>query len=371
MKIIFCNSFPTSRLFGEKVDAWWYAKHVAEAEFWDISPLFFTQEKLDSFYAGAPDYRYLGPNHRLFATWQELESAVEQNRQSLLWYFARFDRMHNDDRWIRLLNSHHIRYFFQHFDPYERTSVSCSDWLRNRARMVKQHWHARYCSPRGIVTSGTAGRRQVHARYPGSNVISIPSVKVLWLQEAEPQNEKYVTFVDESIALDPDSQLGTGGLSFDVPGYYSRMRDMFSRIEDTLGIPVRIGCSGKYIYPDPQETFGGREVAYGKTLEWVHSSILSIGHSSLALDQAIVSRRPVLLVADSASTPYYRKIAAVAIKHFRQQPVLNTEIGPLHIKAALEQRLDHYEGVERAYFREPGVNGDYRRLCLDGFLAYA
>lgn len=371
MKLIFSNSLPTSRTFGEKMDAWWYEAQGVDVEFWDIAPLFVPADKLESFYSGAPGYRYIGPKHRVFSSWPELEDALRHNRNSLLWHLSRFDRMHDDDRWIDLLNSHRIVYFFQHVDPVERGAMNWNQRLRSEVRALKQRWHARYCMPQAVVTSGTVGRRHVETRYPDSHVISIPSVKVLWHDKtALLHRERFVAFVDESVAFQPDSQLGGWELSYDTHGYYTRMRDMFSRIEDTLGMPVRIGCSTKYIYPDPEQTFGGREVAYGKTLEWVHSGVLTIGHSSLALDQAIVSRRPVLLVSDAASTPYYKQISGVTAKRFRQQHTLNVDINKARIQASLEQPLDHYEAVEHAYFCEPGVFGDYRMICLNAFRKY-
>ena len=143
MKLVICNSLPTSRIFGDKVDAAWYVGQGIDTENWDLAPLFFPKEKLDAFYAGASDYRYIGPNHHIFTEWAELEESLDVlvSGSHLVWHLSRFDRMHDDDALPALLNRHGATYAFQHFDPYDRTV----DWLNIlRAPVIEARhlWHA-------------------------------------------------------------------------------------------------------------------------------------------------------------------------------------------------------------------------------------
>ncbi len=370
MKLIVCNSLPTSRIFGEKVDAWWYSENGFDVEFWDLAPLFIASEKLGGFYSGAENYRYQGPGHTIFSDPAELAEALRKNATAIFFYLSRFDRILNDDFLIDLFNQNRIKYVFQHFDPYDPT-VSFSDYLKKPLRDLRARWFSRSCDPVAIVTSGTAGRRQVAARYPSAQVISIPSVKVLWDEGVSEERIRYAVFVDESMAFDPDAQLHQNILCVDVDSYYRRMKELFRVVEESLNIPVKIGCSGKYYYPDPQACFGSREVLYGETLRLVQSCSLAIGHLSLALDQAIVSRKPVVLVDDAAFTPWRRNGFRDVIRRFRQDPMLNAEIGREQLELAMSLDLSFYQDVEEQYFREPGGTGDYRRICAAAFRTLA
>ena len=372
MKLVICNSLPTSRIFGEKVDPAWYARQGVNTEYWDLAPLFLPQEQLEAFYAGAVDYRYIGPNHRIFTEWAELDQALGAlaSRPHVLWHLSRFDRMHNDDALLELLNRHSTTYVFQHFDPYDRT-VGWLNTLKAPLREVRQLWHARNSKPAAVVTSGSLGRRQVHLRYPSADVISVPSIKVRWEPHDFFADLSCAVFVDESVAYDPDAQLHGHPLCSDVHAYYRRMRELFSRVEDHLGVPVVVACSGKYQYEDTREYFGERTVVYGKTLQLLQNCVLAIGHLSLALDQAIVSHKPVVLVDDPDFTEWRRRGFRDVISRFRQRPLLNHRIGALEISGALQRDTDFYSEVEKRYFREPEVVGDCKRICLAEFVSLA
>ena len=366
MRLIICNSLPTSRIFGEKFDAWWYARQGLEVEFWDLAPLFLEQKAIDAFYAGAPDYRYMGPAHRSFSDFDELQAALRSHTEWLFWHVSRFERMHDDDRLIRFFNQSGVRYLFQHFDPPAANPASP---LRCGLRALKAKWHRRDCHPVAVVTSGTVGRSHVKSRYPRAQVISIPSVKVLWTESSTSAvNERpYALFVDESLAYDPDAKMSGLTLFDDVPGYYRRMRELFSRVEDSLGCEVRIGCSGKYLYPDPESFFGPRQVIYSQTLPLMQRCKLAMGHVSLALDQAIVSKKPVLLLDDQTFTSYRRRGFRDAIARFRQKPVINEAVDGPALRMAMERDLGFYADVEHDWLRERDVTGDARALCLAAF----
>jgi hypothetical protein len=366
VKLIICNSLPTSRLFGEKVDANWYADAGMDVEFWDLAPIFIPVEQLLLFYSGALGYRYQGPRHRSIESRRELDAAISSNRHALFWHLSRFDRMHDDDDLIDLFNRYGVRYVFQHFDP-QAHDASPRRLIRAAAREISQCWYARICRPVAVVTSGSLGREQVQRRYPLAKVISVPSVKVWWPYSVSAQPSNYVVFVDESYAFDPDSKLHGHQLCSDVYGYYRRMRDLFSVVEDCLGIPVIIACSGKYIYSDAKASFGNRDVIYGHTLALLHGCSIALGHLSLALDQTIVSRKPVLLVDDLSFTAWRRRGFESVVTRFRQQHRRSDKLDCSDIREALTRALNFYEAVEFKYFREPDVSGDYRQLCKDAF----
>lgn len=368
MKVVFLSSLPISRIFGEKIDAWWYKNQGLDVEFWDSSLLFLDAHRVEAFYAGAAGYRYIGPNHRIFTGWAELEQALDVlvSGPHVVWHLSRFDRMHNDDALLASLNRHGATYVFQHFDPYQRT-VGWLNIVKAPLREVRQLWHARHCKPGAVVTSGVLGRQQVRLRYPSAEVISVPSVKVLWEPQDISVNSPFAVFVDESLAYDPDALLHGQVLCSDVPAYYRRMQELFSRVEDYLAMPVIVACSGKYQYPDTHEYFGERTVVYGQTLQLLQNCVLSLGHLSLALDQAIVSRKPVLLLDDSGFTEYRRTGFRDVVARFRLQPINNQQVGAEVLNEAMSRDLGFYSQVEHQWLREQGVTGNMHDICLAAF----
>lgn len=136
-------------------------------------------------------------------------------------------------------------------------------------------------------------------------------------------------------------------------------------------MPVIVACSGKYKYHDTHEYFGERTVVYGQTLPLLQNCVLAIGHLSLALDQAIVSRKPVLLVDDPDFTEWRRRGFRDVTSRFRQRPLANESIGATEISCALQRDKGFYSEVEKHFLREPGVIDDCKPICLAAFLALA
>ena len=160
MKLVMCNSLPTSRIFGEKVDAAWYARQGVDNEYWDQAPPVLPQEKLEALYAGAAANRYIGPNHRIFTEWAESEQSHDAlvARPHLFWHLSRFDRMYEQDILPDSLNRNGATYVFQHFDLYDKTVV----WINiltapvGEARQVNVGSTCGMCGPDWSLYAGTA-----------------------------------------------------------------------------------------------------------------------------------------------------------------------------------------------------------------------
>ena len=201
------------------------------------------------------------------------------------------------------------------------------------------------------MTSGLLGRRQVNIRYPSTSVIDVRTPKVLWKKTLREIAEPYVVFVDESLVHDPDTKLHGTHLVTDIDAYYKRMRQSFDTVEQTLGYPVIIACSGKFEYADPDLFFGKRRVIYRRTKELIDHSEVVIGHVSLALDQAVVSYKPVLIIDDPDFTSYRRFGFRDVIKRFRSRPILNSDIKAASILECLARDRSFYRSVINRYFR--------------------
>tara|TARA_Y100001970_G_C13951682_1_gene708550 strand:- start:370 stop:879 length:510 start_codon:yes stop_codon:yes gene_type:complete len=141
--------------------------------------------------------------------------------------------------------------------------------------------------------------------------------------------------------------------SHDIEKYIFNLRSFFDLIEKKMNIKIIVAASGKYIYDkNPYK----REIIYQKTSELIQHSNVIIGHNSSALNQAIVNKKPTLMIFDST----IKKEKRMKIHYVSNY--LN--INPLNIESfsdkELDERLDNINDTEyviKKYFFE-NINKD-------------
>jgi len=369
VKLIMINSLPTAKIFGEKVDAWWYQKNGFDVKFWDISPLFWNQKELESYYGGAADYRYIGPNHRVFSSSLEVVNALGlAGRDTVVWHLAwNLNKIAHAEEWLlNAIVDSKIPFFIKQFET-DPVWEGLTGWKQSyRLKRARRCFADR--EPAGFIGSGRVLRERVHKAFGNMEFISIPSPKVIWGELKSPATAPYAVFVDENIEYAPDAKMLGFSVSNDLHGYFSRMNDLFSLVEDTLGCPVVIAASGKYHYTE--DRFDGRELLYSKTFALIQHSALVIGHCSGALDQAIVNNKPILQVSDQSFGKEIRENIDLSTKFTGITSIQNDDLKTIrtyikHPKFDEEKATE----VEAMYFREPGVQGDYREIIKDAFLS--
>lgn len=360
MRLIFISSLPISKLFGEKLDAWWFANNGFEVEFWDISGLFYSGEGLIRYFGGAHDYRYIGPNHRIYDDLESFQQSLHVLAQdSVVWYLSRFHKITSDDWIFAELQRKGVRYYLQHFDTLIEPS-QFTQRARNFLVGYRQRFHNRQLQPQGVVGSGRLGRKQSIEVFPGSRFISIPSIKVRW-QPSEPMFEgAYNLFVDESVDYAPDAKVLGYAVSHNPDAYYARLNRLFAEIEGWSGVPVVIAASGKYHYT--RDRFDGRHLIYGQTLPLIQNAQLIVGHMSLALDQCLISEKPVLIVDDPDFTEIKRSGFAATLMQFVAKPVLVTEVTRAVYSQVMSPKIEMMEQLVCDYLKEEGVSLDYHSI---------
>ncbi len=104
-------------------------------------------------------------------------------------------------------------------------------------------------------------------------------------------------FLDQYLPYHPDAKAVRVSGHVDPIIYYARLRDLFTRVEQALGIPVVISAHPRADYSDKLGVFGNRDLHTGRTDELIARSRFVIGHISTALGLAVAMRRPIMLVA--------------------------------------------------------------------------
>ncbi len=365
------NPLPTSKIFGEKVDAWWYQEHGFDVEFWDLSPIYFTGEQLDDYYGGAEDYRYTGPHHQLFLSKKEVLGMFSVFEEDVvIWHLGwGLNRTSRDELWLfDAIVASGIPFFVKQFE---------SDPKGSFVAMLKQWWRAKIArlssrggQPEGFIGSGSVACGRVHQVFPGAKFISIPSPMVCWSRRKRKPAilVPYIVFVDEGFDYIPDCNLDGTSLVSDLQGYYCRINAVFDGLEDLTNMPVIIAASGKVSYN--VDRFAGRLLMYGETLGLIQNCELVIGHGSGALVQAIVSKKTILQLLDESFTKTMDDIVSYRCEFTGLFPIQSDDLDA--IRAYVKNPVFDAEKaaeVESMYFREPDVHGDYREIIKQAFLS--
>ncbi len=356
-KLIFIGSLPTSKLFGEKLDAWWFSNHGFEVEFWDLSKLFFTNDRLSAYFGGKHDYRYIGPGHRIFENVDEAKGALSEIADgTIVWHISRFYKLAPDDWIFAELRRRNISYCLQHFDTLiEPTSIGQKPryWLRTQ----RQRYLNKQLAPEFVVGSGRLGRKQSQSVVPQARFVSIPSIKVLWRPSEPIADGAYNLFVDENVDYAPDANMLGYTISSDPDAYYARMNKLFDDIEEWSGSPVIIAASGKYHYK--QDRFNGRPLIYGQTLRLIQHARGVIGHMSLALEQCLVSEKPLLVVDDPSFTVEKRRGYPLSLIHLLIKPINVEEVSKQTYLQAMSLKMENMRNLVLDYLKEDSVTSDY------------
>lgn len=369
MKLIIINSLPTSKIFGEKVDAWWYQEHSFDVAFWDITPLFWSQEKLNAYYGGADDYRYVGPGHKVFSTAESLLESIHKLAGSVaVWHLGwNLNRVNRADQWLLdAIVDAGLPLFIKQFET--NPVFGGIDRLKQLLREMIAHIGFRGCPPTGFIGCGSVAREQARRILPDTSFVSIPSPKILWERSEPVIDIPYAVFVDENVEYAPDAKMLGFSVLDDIDGYYRRMNVVFRLVEEELGCPVVVAASGKYRYIE--DRFQGRALIYGQTLPLIQHAKIVIGHCSGALDQAIVDRKPLLRLDDPSFEEVQRKNIRYSIKFSGGNSVWSNELESIRravSEAACDERLA--TEIEAKYFKETGVDGDYRDIIKQAFLS--
>lgn len=366
MKLIFINTLPTSKIFGNKVDAWWFSYNGFDVEFWDASPLFWSTEQLLTYYSGSEDYRYIGPNHKVFNDKMVLiEELKTLQKGTAIFYLSRNVYKHVNDNWLLyLIQILDLTLYFQGFDTLLSEGNTKKIFI-NYLRLFKHQFLNRNIKPKFFFGCGSFSRKLVSKFYKKCNFISIASPKIDWSLKKRLLDYDYIVFVDEGLEYLPDAKMFGKEVITDKQGYYKRMNHIFNEIEKWTNLPIIIAASGKYKYEN--NIYNNRIIEYGKTFELMEYSSIVLGHFSSALDYNLKIQKPIIQFDDISFTNYLREVFCDSFPLIGKNPIM-TQLFDKNIfeKEILRDKTYYNELLER-YFIEKSVSCDYRETMAEAF----
>lgn len=364
--IIFLRFGPTSKIIGKIIDPWWFHKNGFNVHFWDVSSFFYPEKTIREFYSISKKYQFEGPNHKIFRKSDDLISQIEKiNKDTVIMYGNRHPFISvKKDEWIYKK----IKKKTHNIIPFQYDNLALPNKFFNNLKLYYQFYRNRILSNnfkiKGFIGCGSIGRFYSKKIFPYSPFISVASPLVNWRKLDRVLNDKYNVFVDENVSFSPDAKLANIKFNNDPAGYYVRINNFLSKVEDTTGIKTIIAASGKFYYD--QNPYNDRKIVYGKTLQLIQHSSMVFGHGSSALYQAIIDKKPLMLIDDKSFTYEKRFMVIDYAARVTLKKVFNLDQVTLEtIKNESFIDYEKYHKSETNYFREAGINNDFKDIISE------
>ena len=157
------------------------------------------------------------------------------------------------------------------------------------------------------------------------SILSFPvnrKSKVLWLHSLdydhyllkkdspESADPAMGVFVDQYLPFHPDVTYIEGNLAKTTPEeYYPILCNFFDFLEEKFSVRIVIAAHPRSKYEEHPDVFGQRNIIRGKTAELIRQSGFVLLHNSIAIDYAILFKKPVIFVTtdkidESFNRPY-------------------------------------------------------------------
>jgi len=395
-KIIFISATPTSKIHGDKLDPYRFISLGIDVEYWNISSIYYSQKQLDLYFGGHPEYRYIFPNEKNFQDISSVKKELKKDLSNTLFCFVDF--FQQPTLWLlRSFKKNNIHYyvgprrtpyvhetntdslFKQAFDaildgtfikkltPSVESSVN-NIFLHQLKLLIYRNTNY-YKKPDFVIGSGLAGRMIWCKKTAINNFISVKSTDVCWDEMPNLINKRYCVYVDESIIYSPDRGLyepnKKNSASDDFESFISNMCHVFDVIEKKLELEVIIASSGKFKYKN-EGLYGGRMMIYDKTNQLIQHAELALGHTSSGLYQAIINRKPIILLSDPSFSDY-KKFHINSFSTFLKVKQVNTINFSDKDLIGEYDNLQHHIDLEEQYFKEKDSIDSYHEVIQDYF----
>jgi hypothetical protein len=394
-KIIFISGTPQSKVSLDKLDINWFISNNVHVEYWNLTNIYYSQKSLDLYFGGHPEYRNNDfPIEREFNSIKNVKESLREVNKGVL--FCSLDGFMQSYFWLlRSFKKHNLHYYIGPWrtnHEYEFNQVSISKKIINslfdgtlfnklrksnktnidnpltyNLKLIIYKKTSFYQKPDFIIGTGSFGRKECFHIFGVKNFISIKSIDLLWEKLPSLLNYRYCVYVDESIIYSPNTGLNEGtnnnSTTNDIEQFQSNICSVFDLVEKTLGVKVIIACSGKYKYED-ESIYGMREMIYGKTNHLIQHSELALGHASSGLYQAIIDRKPVILLNDPSFIEDKKSQIPPFAKMLNVKSILTTSFSSEDLEN-LDNNLINFQKLEEQYLSEKNSVENYKKIILN------
>mgnify|MGYP006080505865 CR=1 FL=1 len=322
-KIIYISGSPIGITYGRKLGVEWFSNNHIDVEYWNLTSIYFKDNRVESYFNGSSSYRYKFPLEKKIKHKAQFKDLCKELSPSSIFCFVDFSFL--DYFWVlRLFNKYNINYFTHPMSTpfflssnsnrgiYKRVIDSIKDKrftyntikiISNQIINLKNIIFKKtdyYKKPAFSMGSGINGVDYWSRVTQAKLFVNVPSTDVEWNSLAPILSGKYYVYVDEGITKSPDASLyGTDsqGVFLNQQKFLKNLNNVFDIIENHLRVSIVIAATSRCRYSD-STIFNNRRIFYDETFALIQNSDLVIGHKSQALFQAVANNKKILLLRD-------------------------------------------------------------------------
>lgn len=363
MKIIFLTSTPIPKHFGKMLNLKQFENYKTTVEIWSLANLFLDTREINLYYKNR-NLKFKYKNHIKINTLNSLNQKLKENKKNIFIHLSKYHQLVNDNFLIDKLNFFKIKYLATNFDP-RNLFYSFGDIVKFPIRFIKRKIRYKNFLPDAVITSGLKGYRDAKIFFPRSHIIDIPSIKIKWKKEKKIIKKKYICFIDENVGFSPDASLLKITQCKNISLYYENLNNFFDKIEKWYNLKIIICASGKHIYKNKKKFFKNRKIIYGKTLELIQHSEFIIAHGSLAIDQALVSKKHILLIDEISLTNNKRKDWIYYDHFLKNKRLYCDQIVKNDIDKLLKSNLNYYKIYVENYLKNKKTKKNFSNILCN------
>ncbi len=276
-------------------------------EYWDISNLFdFPNMCIEEY---KPENNLI---LRSITSYKELNDLVEEKSKAV--FITMMTCVYNQKKLLKIFTKYNVTTAFWGPDPvYSQKSsfnrrikrvtakklfrVLSDYYLHLLLRLNLLHYYKYYFSV------GEFGYRQIGiyddkllSRAIALPINSFDYNKYHYKSDEQGVNvNNYIVFIDQYLPLHPDNII-IGKSNIPADAYYKELNNCFSFIEKQLNMKIVIAAHPKALKYKEKDYFDGRKVVFNQTSQLIKNASLVLAHYSTAIDYAVMSYKPVLLL---------------------------------------------------------------------------
>ncbi len=154
-------------------------------------------------------------------------------------------------------------------------------------------------------------------------------------------NPKVWVFLDVYFPFHPDFINYGLSLNADPDEYHLSLRRFFDHIQSAFGVRSIIAAHPRSHYEKHGDCFGGREIVRGRTAQLVRESDLVIMHNSLAINYAVLFKKPIIFVTTNQynASQVYEEPSVKWLAGYFGKRVHNLD-DPINVKLEEEMKVN-------------------------------
>tara|TARA_B100001027_G_scaffold208998_1_gene174775 strand:+ start:255 stop:1427 length:1173 start_codon:yes stop_codon:yes gene_type:complete len=281
----------------------------------DVSHLFYTKEQLDTYFNFTSEFYKPNLQHvSILSNIDELKKYFYKFEKSntLIYYTGRsFYKKYKESKIFNLIYLLNFKIILSEFAT-EFYPVSVYEKLKFKYFIIKNKFNFRNYNKLYFIGSGK-NIENISKKILNKTCkfYSVPHPNYIWEKINEHDNGS--VYVEESLNGSPDNNIMrvigekfkgqiVGKTSFlndskeNSEIFYKKLNNFFKTFEKRYNTKITIAASGKFSYK--KNPFDGREIRYGDTINLINKSSYTLGHSSMALWQSLISKKKLILLTD-------------------------------------------------------------------------